>query len=74
MQSPAEKPTVERQIHQIAKYEEVDLKEYRKKSKLMKGSPDSVNSLLLLNAICLVLLFFYLRHLNMRINSLEEIN
>lgn len=70
--STAEKPVVEKQIHSVAKYEEVDLIEYQKKNKIIKSNPESVNSLLLLNAICLVLLFFYIKHLNARINNLLE--
>ena len=62
----------EKIIHQIAKYEEVDLKAYRDKSKdsVKISSPRSVNSLLLLNTVCIVFLFFYLRYLNYRINEI----
>ena len=63
----------EKVIHQIAKYEEVDLKAYRDKSKdsVKISTPRSVNSLLLLNTICIVFLFFYLRYLNSRINEIN---
>ena len=71
-----EKPQPERVIHQIAKYEEVDLKAYseKKKEKLKISSPSSINSLLLLNTIGIVILFFYLRYLNSRINDITYLS
>lgn len=71
-----EKPQPERVIHQIAKYEEVDLKAYseKKKEKVKISSPSSINSLLLLNTIGIVILFFYLRYLSSRINDITYLS
>ena len=66
----------EKIIHQIAKYEEVDLKASREKSKdsIKAASYTSVNNLIIFNTVCIVLLFLYLRYLNKRINELYLIN
>lgn len=70
-ENAAEKPP-EKVIHQIAKYEEVDLKAYREKSKdnIKISSPSSINSLMIINTVCIVLLYFYLRYLNGRVNEI----
>jgi VAD1 Analog of StAR-related lipid transfer domain/GRAM domain len=71
-QEPSTEKPPDRIIHQIAKYEEVDLKAYREKSKdaIKISSPSSINSLLVLNTMLIVFLLFYLRYLNSRINEI----
>lgn len=59
----------EKQVHQLAKYEEVDLKAYRDKVQKTVPASKGLNSLMLLNFLCIVLLIFYLRHLHSRIND-----
>ena len=70
-ETTSEKPQ-EKIIHQIAKYEEVDLKAYREKSKdsIKSHSATNVNRLMIFNCVAIFLLFFYLRYLNRRINEL----
>lgn len=70
-EAPAEK-LPEKVVHQIAKYEEVDLKAYREKSKesIKISSPSSINSLLIINTMGIIFIIFYLRYLNLSINEL----
>ena len=74
-EAPVDKPP-EKAIHQIAKYEEVDLKAYREKSRdsIKISSPSSINSLLLINTSLIIILLFYLRYLHTRINEVYYIS
>jgi hypothetical protein len=70
-ETPADKGP-EKVIHQIAKYEEVDLKAYREKNRdsVKISSPSSINSLLILNTSLIIMLVFYLKYLHGRINDI----
>lgn len=71
-EAPVEKGP-EKVIHQIAKYEEVDLKAYREKNRdsVKISSPSSINSLLILNTSLIIILIFYLKYLHGRINEIQ---
>jgi hypothetical protein len=67
---PVEKPA-EKQIHQIAKYEEVDLRTFQKKSQIKSGIQATAKNILIANTVLVLLLFFYLRYLHTRLNELS---
>lgn len=74
--APVPLPLVPDQVHQIAKYEEVDLKKYQKRTNSLNVAPiRSTQSWMLYgNFVMLFVAFLYLGYLHSKLNSLRASN